>query len=137
MILSNQFLKKDWLRIQKFSYPPNLPLFDIEISYSSSGVLIWHIMEDRIFLSDGLCRMLKMSKDGLLKLESQFWMDTECELRKYLKNILDQVCSNELAGTSFKTNFPGIPKEIIGSVQLFDREDIGILDLMLICWEGD
>jgi hypothetical protein len=42
----------------------------------------------------------------------------------------------EIADTSFKTKIPGIQKEIYGSVQLFDAEEMGIMDLMLICWEG-
>jgi hypothetical protein len=132
----NSFLQKDWQKVEIMNPPPELSLFDIETRYSSAGVLIWHILEDRIFLSDGLCRMLRMSKAGLLNLELQFWMDAECELRRYLKNILDQVCSSEIADTSYKTKIPGIQKEIYGSVQLFDAEEMGIMDLMVICWEG-
>jgi hypothetical protein len=132
----NSFLQKDWQKVEIISQPTEHPLFDIENRYSSAGVLIWHILEDRIFLSEGLCRMLKMRKDGLLQLELLFWLDRGCELRRYLRNILDQVCSMEIADTSFKTKIPGIQKEIYGSVQLFDAEEMGIMDLMLICWEG-
>lgn len=117
-----------------YSQHGNYSMFDFENMDSSAGVLIWHILEDRIFLSEGLCGMMKMSKTGLLNLELQFWMDAECELRQYLRNILDQVCSNEIADTSFKTRIPGIEKEIFGSVQLFDRDDLGIMDMMVICW---
>jgi hypothetical protein len=132
----NSFLQKDWQKVEIICQPTEHPLFDIENRYSSAGVLIWHILEDRIFLSEGLCRMLKMRKDGLLQLELLFWLDRGCELRRYLRNILDQVCSMEIADTSFKTKIPGIQKEIYGSVQLFDAEEMGIMDLMLICWEG-
>lgn len=132
----NSFLQKDWQKVEILSRSPEWPLFDFETRYSSAGVLIWHILEDRIFLSDGLCRMMRISKKGILQLELLFWMDPGCELRQYLRNILDQVCSNEIADTSFKTKIPGIQKEIFGNVQLFDRDEIGILDLMLICWEG-
>ncbi len=131
----NSFLQRDWQKVEILSHPPEQPLFDIETSYSSAGVLIWHILEDRIFLSEGLCRMMRMSKTGLLHLELLFWMDPGCELRQYLRNILNQVCSSDITDTSFKTKIPGIQKEIFGSVQLFDREEFGILDLMLICWE--
>ncbi len=137
MKLSNHqkaFLQNDWQKVELTTHLPELLMFDIETSYSSAGVLIWHILEDRIFLSDGLCRMMRMSKEGILQLELLFWMDPGCEMRHYLRNILDQVCSSEIADTTFKTKIPGIQKEIFGSVQLFDREDIGILDLMLICW---
>lgn len=81
--------------------------------------------------------MMKMRKDGLLQLELLFQMDPECELRRYLSNILDQVCSGEVADTSFKTKIPGIEKEIFGSVQLFEREDLGIMELVVICWENN
>lgn len=129
----NSFLQKDWQKVE-ISHATEQPLFDIETRYSSAGVLIWHIMEDRIFLSEGLCRMMKMRKDGLLQLELLFQMDPGCELRRYLRKILDQVCSNEIADTTFKTRIPGIQKEIFGSVQMFDRDDLGIMDLMVICW---
>lgn len=132
----NSLLQKDWQKVEIISHSSEHPLFDFETRYSSAGVLIWHVLEDRIFLSEGLCRMMRMRKSGLLKLELLFWMDPGCELRQYLRNILDQICSNEIADTSFKTKVPGNQKEILGSVQLFDREEIGILDLMLICWEG-
>lgn len=137
MKLSNRpkgFLQKDWQKVEIMSHSPELPLFDFETRYSNAGVLIWHILEDRIFLSEGFCRMLRMSKEGLLNLELMFWMDPECEMKLYLRRIFDQVCSANIADTSFKTKIPGIQKEIVGSVQLFDREEIGILDLMLICW---
>lgn len=128
---------REWQKAEITSNPPELLLLDIETPYSSAGVLIWHIMEDRIFISEKLCRMMRVSKTGLLNLEFKFWLNAECELRQYLRNILEQVCLSESADASFKTKIPGIQKEISGSVQLFDREDLGIMDLMLICWEED
>jgi hypothetical protein len=132
---NKSFLRRDWSEIEIKKQTMSLPLFDYETRYISAGILIWHIFEDRIFFSEGLCKMMGLSDEGLLNLELSFWMNRECKLRDYLKKLLDQVCSSEITETSFKTNIPGIGKEITGSVQLFDREEIGILDLMLICWE--
>ena len=139
MIIShhlNSILKDDWHKFEEIKLLPEQPLFDIETCYSGAGVLIWHILEDRIFLSEGLCRMMEMSEAGILNLELQFWMEAENEFRRYLRNILDQICSNKITDTSFKTRIPGIQKEVYGSVQLFDMEDLGIMDMVVICWEG-
>lgn len=128
------FLRRDWQEIEIRRQTPELSWFDFENGYASSGILIWHILEDRIFLSEGFYRLLGMNKSGLLNLELLFWKEKDCEMRKYLAKILDQVYCSEIGDTSFKTKIPGMEKEIYGSVQLFDREEMGILDLMIICW---
>lgn len=111
-------------------------LFEYGKSYYNSGILIWHILEDRIFMSEGFCRLLGINKAGVSNLEYLFHSDPECEFRNYLRNILNQVCNDEIEDSNFKTRIPGINKEIFGSVQLFDRDDLGISDLVLICWKS-
>lgn len=113
----------------------NENLIRMDYLYSHSGVLIWHILENRIFMSEGFCRMMGISKSTVQKLEVLFLTDTGCEFRHHLRNILDQVCNNEVDATNFKTTIPGIDKEICGSVQLFDDEERGILDLLVIFWK--
>lgn len=108
----------------------------MDFQYSHSGILIWHILEDRIFMSEGFCRLMGISEAGVSNLENLFHSDPECEFRNYLRNILNQVCNDEIEDSNFKTRIPGINKEIFGSVQLFDRENLGISDLVLICWKS-
>lgn len=131
----NSFLQCDWPLFELIS-PREIPLFSFENRYTSAGILVWHILDDRIFMSEGFYNMIGLSKEGLLRLEIQFWLDPFCEMRRYLQNILNQVCSSDISDTSFKTTIPGVSKEISGCVQLFDRKDLNILDLMLICWEN-
>jgi hypothetical protein len=123
----NSILQKDWQHIEVRNLSQEFSLFNIESRYSSAGILIWHILEDRIFISEGFCKMNNMSKAEMFNFEGK--------MKNYLMDILDKISASENFDTTFKTKMPGIEKEFFCSVQLFDREEIGILDLMLICWE--
>lgn len=129
-------LLNDKQKTGKETFYKEFQLSDIETQYASSGILIWHILEDRIFMSEGFCRLMGMSKAGIFNLQLLLMSQSGNEFRSYLRNILDQVCNNEMETSSFKTKIPGIENEVYGSVQLFDREDLAISDLLLICWKS-
>lgn len=135
IIQKNMKSSKQWRKFELKNLSPDSSLFDIESRYLTAGIIIWHIFEDRIFISEGFGKMNGMSQAEIFNFEQSFRAYPECKLREYFKEILDLISTSELLDTTFKTKMPGIEKEFMCSVQLFDREDIGILDLMVICWE--
>jgi hypothetical protein len=63
---------KHWQKIELKNISPESSLFDIETSYYKAGVLIWHILDDRIFISEGFGIINGMSKEEMHNFELVF-----------------------------------------------------------------
>lgn len=112
----------------------NGSFFNPELSYKRSGVLIWHCLENRLFLSESFGRMLGIPECRLTGIK-QFPLSGQMD---NLKSFVDRLTMSLFAcrpdNIVFKAPIPGTNKIIHGYAELCEKEEIGILDVIIFCF---